>query len=73
MHATLRSAFTSLAPVGFGRHSACILLGWSANLDVMQQVSGTVDSATLASEGVQETGAGLDDLMAQLDALHSSR
>ncbi len=40
---------------------------------VLQQVSGTIDSATLASEGVHETGAGLDDLMAQLDALNHDR
>ena len=38
---------------------------------VLQQASGKVDSATLTADGVKDTGAGLEDLMAQLDALSS--
>ena len=35
------------------------------------QVSGVMDSIALAASAVQDTGAGVDDLMAQLNALNS--
>jgi len=64
---------TTFAPVGLENLSVALREADVPAFVVLQQVSGTVDSATLASEGVQETGAGLDDLMAQLDALNHDR
>ena len=50
------------------RHRECL-----CGICYLRQVTGLVDRATLASDGVKDTGAGLEDLMAQLDQLSSTR
>lgn len=43
--------------------------GWMCELFLSVQESGRPDAAALASEQVQDSGADVDDLMAQLQAL----
>ena len=43
-----------------------------ASARAVGQVSGGMDAVALAADAVQDTGAGVDDLMAQLNALNSS-